>query len=390
MAGVLEGAKLFELSPEHVDEGQRIGFLHEDKAAALGRLMAVDGQRDPIKVVANPKNPDRPWRLVTGMHRLIGARIEGITVIAIEVSGKPEALADLEASENLHRRPLGPIERAKFTAALVRAAQERIAREHGNLKHYQLGAKARWAKVKTGEMRSEEALRSDVDDASAKIAEAYGWEESAADALGMSKRTIHYDLTLSRLLIEPFPDLIEALAKHPIVGENASQLKALCAIKDVPTRRQVIEALLADDELSADEARVHAGVDLPAGPEPLAHQKQVNAVVGNLGRMTATLQKRYVPDFVRALKSDEVKRLVRAQIEADLGEASVDDVTERPSAATAHAMGRAIRLLTDLLDGERGISDDEMADTRAVLQQAVGCNYEPGSLAFRMETEGRI
>jgi hypothetical protein len=176
MAGVLEGAKLFELSPEHVDEGQRIGFLHEDKAAALGRLMAVDGQRDPIKVVANPRNPDRPWRLVTGMHRLIGARIEGITIIAIEVSGKPEALADLEASENLHRRPLGPIERAKFTTALVQAAQERIAREHGNLKHYQLGAKARWAKVKTGEMRSEEALRDDVDDASAKIAEAYGWE----------------------------------------------------------------------------------------------------------------------------------------------------------------------------------------------------------------------
>lgn len=72
---LLSGANLIELSPHHVDEGARIGFLHEDKAAALGRLMAVDGQRDPIKVVANPKNPERPWRLVTGMHRLIGARM---------------------------------------------------------------------------------------------------------------------------------------------------------------------------------------------------------------------------------------------------------------------------------------------------------------------------
>ena len=53
---LLSGANLFELSPLHVDEGERIGFLHEDKAAALGRTMAVFGQRDPIKVVANPKN----------------------------------------------------------------------------------------------------------------------------------------------------------------------------------------------------------------------------------------------------------------------------------------------------------------------------------------------
>src|SRR5690606_38615791 len=108
---------------------------------ALGRLMAVDGQRDPIKVVANKKNADKPWRLVTGMHRLIGARIENITVWAIEVTGKPEELADLEASENLHRRPLAPIERAKFVAALCQAAQERIAREHGNLSQQKLAIK---------------------------------------------------------------------------------------------------------------------------------------------------------------------------------------------------------------------------------------------------------
>ena len=130
-ASLLAGANLFEVAPTHVDEGDRIGFLHEDKAAALGRLMAVDGQRDPIKVVANRKNADRPWRLVTGMHRLVGARMECIPVWAIEVTGTVEELADLEASENLHRRPLAPIERAKFTAALVQAAQERIAREHG-------------------------------------------------------------------------------------------------------------------------------------------------------------------------------------------------------------------------------------------------------------------
>ena len=166
---LLANANLFELSPEHVDEGERIGFLHEDKAAAIGRLMAVDGQRDPIKVVANPKNPEKPWRLVTGMHRLNGARIECIPVWAIEVSGKPEALADLEASENLHRRPLAPIERAKFTAALVQAAQERIAREHGGLKQQKLAVKARWDRVKAHEQTAQEALAEETSDTCAKI-----------------------------------------------------------------------------------------------------------------------------------------------------------------------------------------------------------------------------
>ena len=50
-APVLADAQLLELSPSDILIPERIGFLHEDKAAALGRLMAVDGQRDPIKIV---------------------------------------------------------------------------------------------------------------------------------------------------------------------------------------------------------------------------------------------------------------------------------------------------------------------------------------------------
>ena len=140
---LLRDANLFELSPLHVDETGRTGFYHEDKAVALGRLMAVDGQRDPIKVRANPGNAEQPWKLVTGMHRLMGARIEGMTIFAIEVFGKPEDMKDLESSENIHRRPLGPIEKAKFIAALAVAAQERIAREHGNLSQQQRAVRAR-------------------------------------------------------------------------------------------------------------------------------------------------------------------------------------------------------------------------------------------------------
>lgn len=324
----LAKATLLELAPADVMIPERIGFLHDDKAAALGRLMAVDGQRDPIKVVRNLPSKaiadvvaegKKPWRLVTGMHRLTGAAYEGITVFAIEVSGKPEDLAELEASENLHRRPLGPIERAKFTAALVQAAQERIAREHGDLNRQRLGAKLRWDRVRAGEQTADSALDEETRDAADKMSSAYGWQESVADALGLDKRTIRRDLSLYRLLIEPFPELAEPLSKHPVVGENASQLKAVAQVKSEAQRRAVIEALLADNELSADEARVQIGIDRPDGPTPLPYQKHYNAIEGGWSRLGAAEKRKFLPTMA-AMLPDGMKRELRDLLNKELGE----------------------------------------------------------------------
>lgn len=362
---LLSGAKLFELSPLHVDEGNRIGFLHEDKAAALGRLMAVDGQRDPIKVVAQPKNADQPWRLVTGMHRLIGARIEGITVWAIEVTGKPEDLADLEASENLHRRPLAPIERAKFTAALVMAAQKRIARQHGNLSHQQRGAKARWDAVRKGEVHTEQALKDETDDACAKIAQAYSWEESVGDALGMSRRAIYNDLTLYRLLIEPFPtDLVEALAAHPVVGENASQLKAIAGIRDEGQRRAVIELILSDPELSADEAKVRHGIgsaDNSAAPRREL-EKYRNQIKGGWQRLSFGERRAFIPDLAGMLHTADLKREMRDRLNKDLG--------EQAAGAATGALKSAFAVLRTLRDGE-GVDDEAIMAAAKAVQGAL-------------------
>lgn len=326
---VLAQAQLLEIAPADVMIPERIGFLHEDKAAALGRLMAVDGQRDPIKVTRNLPSKaiadvvaegKKPWKLVTGMHRLTGAAMEGITVFAIEVSGKAEDLADLEASENLHRRPLGPIERAKFTAALVTAAQERIAREHGELDQYQRGAKARWDRVKHGEELADGALRDETEDACAKIAQAYSWEESVGEALGMSRRTIHNDLALYRLIIQPFPDLAEALAKHPVVGENGSQLKAITQVKDEGLRRKVIEALLADPEIGVEDAKIAAGLEgFRPDATPVAHQKHMDAVTNNWKRLSVPQQRQFLPKFVELL-TPEMKRTLRDRLNEELGE----------------------------------------------------------------------
>ncbi|PTR11802.1 MULTISPECIES: hypothetical protein [unclassified Novosphingobium] len=360
---ILADAQLFGVDPNTVDEGKRIGFLHEDKAAAIGRLMAVDGQRDPIKVVAQPKNTAQPWRLVTGMHRLIGARLEGLQVFAIEVSGKPEDLADLEASENLHRRPLAPIERAKFTAALVQAAQDRIARENGNLKQQQLAVRARWERVKAHQMRPDEALTEEVNDTCAKIARVYSWEDSVGEALGMSRRSIHNDLQLFRLLIEPFPALIEPLAKHPVVGENASQLRMLATIREEDARRRAIEALLADKEMSADDALIAAGISGDTGRKPTDEEKKVSAIVGNLGRLTAPQQKRYIPLIAKGLKSDDVKRQLRDLLNRDLGEHAAGPATG--------ALKTAFHVLTALLTGEQEIDDDTLRDACGAVQSAL-------------------
>ncbi len=326
---LLTSAQLLELDPNDILIPERIGFLHCDKAAALGRLMAVDGQRDPIKVarVFPSKSVEKckaegnqPWRLVTGMHRLTGAQLEGITVFAIEVKGKPEDLADLEASENLHRRPLGPIERAKFTAALVTAAQDRLAREHGNLSQQQLAVKARWDRVRHFEETAEAALRDEVEDTSANIARVYGWQEAVGDALGMSKRSIHNDLALFRLVIEPFPELTYKLAQHPVVGENGAQLKALTQLKDEGVRRQVIEALLADPEIGVEDAKIAAGAGTTVPlATPVAHQKHYNAIEGAWARLNIEQKRQFVPKLASMLTSD-MKRSLRDQLNAELGE----------------------------------------------------------------------
>jgi len=318
---ILAGAQVISIAPDAVLIPERIGFLHEDKAVALGRLIAVDGQRDPIKVeqIDPAKNDGKEWRLVVGMHRLHGCKLEGIEVLALEVSGNAEDLVDLESSENLHRRPLGPIERAKFTAALVQAANDRVARELGELDQHQRAAKARWDRVRHHEETADGALKEDVSHASDTMSRAYGWQESVADAIGLDKRTVYRDLSLYHLLIEPFPDLIEALSKHPVVGENASQLKTVSAVKDETRRRAVIEALLADAEIGADDARIAAGVDRPAGPAPVAHQKHFDAITGNWDRLGQAQKREYLPKFA-ALLTPEMKRSLRDQLNQELGE----------------------------------------------------------------------
>lgn len=331
-------AEVIEINPADIHVPERIGFFHADKAAALGRLMAVDGQRTPINV-APLKKGKKPWQLVTGLHRLRGAEMEGLSVWALEVNGSPEQLAELEASENMHRRDFAPLERAKFTAALMLAAKERLAREHGNLSQHQIAIKARWDSVRLDGKRPEGALRDETDDTCATVAHVYnpqnsadfddgtdehkasfGWEELVLEALGFSRRSMHRDLVLYRMLIEPFPEYVEALAQHPVVGANAKQLKELAAIEEEKTRRKAIEALLADPEIGADDARIAAGLGQPKTPNPPKKEKYFAQIDGGWSRLGRPQRREYLPKFVHKLTPGE-REYLRELLDEDAGDA---------------------------------------------------------------------
>ena len=310
------------LDPAEVLIGTRIGFYFPEKAVALGRLIASVGQRDPIKVQRNPQAGGPAWKLVVGRHRLEGVRLEGLPLVqAIEVFGDAATLREMEASENLHRRPLAPIERAMFVFELCRAAQERVAAEHGNLTQQQLGAAARWAKVRDGQALADQALQDEAADAGDKMSSAYGWQESVAEALDLGPRTIKRSLRLYRLVIEPFPDLIEALAKHPVVGENDKQLRDIADLPGENQRRAVIEALLADPELSAEGARVQAGIVGDGVKIAPGHfDKFTGQIKTGWGRLNLQQRRAFVPEIAALMHTPELKRELRDRLNEELGE----------------------------------------------------------------------
>lgn len=298
------GDAVLRIAPDQIQIPERLGLYFPDKAAALGRMMAVNGQRTPLTVRKSGPRAVLPWTLVVGRHRLGGALLEELgTVMAIEVSkADADEIMDIEASENVHRREQPPLERAIFVHATCEAAKARIAREHGDLSQQQLAVRARWDRVRSGAVRAQQALQEEGDDTCDKLARVYGWEESVGAAFGLGRRDIYRSLTLYRLVIEPFPALTQALSDHPVVGNNASQLKAIAEVQDEMQRRLVIERLLGDRELSVEGARVAVGIDLPdSGIKPAPDVKFTNAITGSWSRLSLSAKRDFLPQFVTLL-----------------------------------------------------------------------------------------
>lgn len=362
----LRGATILELDPTtiDVDLSGRLGFFFEDKARAFGKLLKADGQRDLAKVSRAPAGSERPWRLHVGLHRTMGAFYEGLPIFAVEWTGTKTELLELEASENLHRRVLEPIELAKFIAAFCQTIEERLAREHGDLKQQQRAIKARWAKAKDHKEATETALAEEATHTSDTMSHVYGWADSAVEAFGLDKRTIYRALKIYRQVVAPFPaEMVRALADHPVVGRVQKQLLDIASIESEDQRRQVIEMLIADRELSADDARVRVGLDnVSRAPTPF--EKFTSQISNGLSRLSATEQKRALPDVAASLKSAEVKRQLRDLLNEQLG--------ERPGRREMRpALHTVFDLLIKLGDGEP-VEDDEIATALDLTQRALG------------------
>ena len=307
------------LSPHDILIGERLGAFWPDKAAALGRLIAEDGQNEPIKVRKNGPRAAKPWSLVAGHHRLIGAQMEHLAFIeAIEVVGDETTLRRIEASENVERGSRSPIERACFVRAIADAAEKRLAGQHEGLSQQQIAIRARWDALKVkapGVVRDDDLADAEADYTADILSGVYGWEESVADALGMSSRSVRRDLALHRAIVAPFPHLYRDLATHPVVGENAYALREIAAVKDEGSRRRLIEALIADPSATVLMAKISVGIADAAPPPAQGATKYMNGVTANLARLSPAYQRQIAPSIVETMHESAVDAL-RAALDA--------------------------------------------------------------------------
>lgn len=312
-------AEVLSLDPETVDcSGKRIGLFYPAKAAALGALIAEHGQNEPIKVVRNKAGRTRPWRLVAGLHRLEGIRQSGVaSVYAIEVLGDEAYLDQVQASENMHRRELEPIERAMFVQAVADAARVRVLAEHGVSNHQALGAKARQNKVQySDEQKADELARLACDN----LSRAYGWNAEVSEALGMGKRDIQRSMRIYRCIVEPFPEHLDALKDHP-VAKAADSLLKIAALGDVKLRRRVIEALVAGEQSLLD-AMVKAGVAKEEQPRS-AYDKFSGQMLDAWARLGTADKRRVIPALVRNIPEGMQDEFI-AEIERQRAENAAD------------------------------------------------------------------
>ncbi|MGE4321751.1 MAG: hypothetical protein AB7E60_01825 [Sphingobium sp.] len=301
-----QGTVVLQLSPDDIAIGERLGAFWPDKAAAIGRLMAEDGQNEPIKVRRNGPNAAKPWTLVAGLHRLEGARLERLAFVdAIAVAGDDATLRKIEASENVERGSRGPLERASFVRAIADAAEKRIKDLHGDLTPEQVAIRARWDRMKAkapGVERDD-----DLNDAEAQytadiLSGVYGWQESVAETLGMTSRSVRRDLALYRALIAPFPALWRELATHPVIGENASALREIAAVKDVEARRALVESLVETPDMTLAQAMDGLGLSAPKAVPATGATKFMNNAAANIARLSPEQQRSWAPAFAAQIK----------------------------------------------------------------------------------------
>ena len=261
---------------EQINDGDRLREIDPVWADALGRVMKREGQRTPIEVCRLPGA--NSWRLVTGGHRVAGARLHDIEEMRAEIVSAANVDRRMrEVSENLWRRDLDPVDRAAFIAELV------------SLRRTQAGlaeAGRRDAKVP---MAFKKRVAAEADDMLETISSTYGFTEEVGEQLGLTGRTIRNDLLLYRGLAPSALAQLRSVA-HPS-ARNATQLRALARL-DRSQQDRVIELLTVPGAVLgyAVPRNVAEAITHPLGPKPARAVdpggKRLSAFIGSFQRMS--------------------------------------------------------------------------------------------------------
>lgn len=237
--------------------------------AALQGLLAKDGQRRPVEIY---RKADGRFGIVAGRHRLAAVMALGWATIDADIlDGSALDRRASEVSENLFRLGLAPLDRAAFVAEQIEI-QKALAGVKADASPQSVAATARWS----------DRIGAEADDASAKIAHAYGFTDDVAEKAGLSRRAIYLDLELHRGLK---PDVVEAIRTLP-VAQNASQLRALARLAEGEQR--TVTDLLVD---GTAKGVTDALATLRQRPVKSPAQKAWSAIQGNWGRLSARQQK---------------------------------------------------------------------------------------------------
>lgn len=307
---------VLQIDPNDIDTSQCIGLHFPEWSEALGTLMVSDGQRQPIGVKPNGPRAAKSWTLTFGFHRVEGALAKNMPFVRAIIDDDGGEAS--QASENIDRRKLGPIEHALFVRCIADAAEARLKDQHGDLSPQEIGVRKRWDAVKakaTGVERDENLTDAEADHTRLNLSRVYGWREDVAETLGLSLAALKRHLSLHRAIIAPFPGLYDALARHPIVGENASALRDIAAIKDMANRRALIEALVEAPDLTLAAAMEGLGLSQPASAPATGATKFMNGTTANLARLSAGDQARIAPEIVKTMKRSALLAL-RAALDA--------------------------------------------------------------------------
>lgn len=174
----------------------RLRGVDTDTVSALARSIAGIGLQNPVILRKHSEDPGL-LILVAGAHRLEAVKELGWPRIeALVVDGPAEEFRLIEIDENLIRKELTPLDRARFLAER-KAIYARLYRTAG----------------RGGDRRSAAYARDRAQGPDSGIS----WAEETAELVGLSPRTLHRAVSIGEGLPR---ELADALAATPIAARE--------------------------------------------------------------------------------------------------------------------------------------------------------------------------